>query len=178
MSSRQEAAEGKAEWKSAFESFKLGRGEAVTGHKGGEESVCCMSIQIRSHSRASIQVKASFWARPSLQQHRETDYREGEKKEYQKAAFARYHVINLQFFNYSPWDQSAACSGHILPCPSTQQLSAAAVPEGTLSTQDPSRVVGSYLGPLSPVFPADDLGDGPETWGARQMNRWAGRGVN
>lgn len=78
MSSRQEAVEGE---RSAFESLKLRGGgcrrETVTGHKGGDESVCCMSIQMLSQSRASIQVKASLSARRSLQQQTETDYREG-----------------------------------------------------------------------------------------------------
>lgn len=37
--------------------------ESGTGRRGADEGVCCMSIQILSHSRASVQVRSQLFYR-------------------------------------------------------------------------------------------------------------------
>lgn len=51
------------------------KGKSLTGHAGARGGVCSMSIQMQSHSRASIQQEpsASLYGRPLVPRRREVD---------------------------------------------------------------------------------------------------------
>lgn len=126
------------------------------------ECVCCMSIQILSHSRASIQVKASFSARHSLQQQREADYREGRAR-ISNSRICFYLSCNqlsiLQLFpvrsNATVHRSYPSRSFHLTP------VSSSTVPEGTLTTQYlwVSRLLPGSPVPRSPPWLTQGMGN-------------------